>query len=505
MEDFVMRNQIKVKSKLFILMAILLLAWVGVSCKNNKPGEEGGMELRKPDDVVNKVGDDQGVMNSGQMDEWNDKFIQIRLMAVSEDGGYYRNPVIATFGQGKRTKVITVMEKRFGLSGERDVAVNGETQVELLYQLSDNSGYTFGRETTIGASAQGNPENSRGAPVVFVDESDAGSDEVIVVAAAGSGMYGDNKPQGSQIKIIKGTPSGNTMNWGEGWKDLDISHNGETGSKAIMAYMKEKMGNTPQGTPYNSVYLRSGQGRRNGTTLVLPLCAISYNPSSGSDGYGYFGVLVIYSTDGGSKWQFGPYKHSSQGRDYTWGQPSSQYREAKGILLEGTTITVLAPRNSLHDQRPRGMGLWSGDYTTTDELSGPTDTGITEAVGGVELAKNTKYTGANVGADTYYLINTANRAELYNKDLTLYITTKDMNDGVRLNMTDVSGVGSVAVLEDGSLVTLAEEAYAEGSRQRETKFNLVQRRFTPGYIRARAEKDGNRIPDEDRFYNPTIQ
>lgn len=495
MEDFVMRNQIKVKSKLFILMAVLLLAWVGVSCKNKKPGETGGMELEKPDNVTNKVGDDQGVMIPDEMNNWNDKFIQIRLMAVSGDGGYYRNPVIATFGQGKRVKVITVMEKRFGDSGAQDVAVNGETQVELLYQVSDNSGYEFGNETTIGASASGNPDNSRGAPVVFVDESDTGSDEVIVVAAAGSGFEGERKAPGSQIKMIKGKPSGKTMIWEE-WSELNITNttDGKTGSEGIVSYMKEKMGNE-----YNTVYLRSGQGRRNGSTLVLPLCAVRREGSSA-----YFGTLVIYSTDGGNSWKFGPYK-KAQGSIASGGSYSSEYREAKGILLDNTTITVLAPYYSYNDSVPRGMGLWTGDYTQDSELSGPTQTGITEAMGGNELAKNTKYTGYDVNANTYYLINTANRVPAYNKDLTLYITTKDMNTGVSLNMTDVSGVGSVAVLEDGSLVTLAEEAFAEGSRANQTRFNLVQRRFTPGYIKARQGADGGAIPTDDRFYNPTIQ
>ena len=493
MEDFVMRNQIKVKSKLFILMAVLLLVWVGVSCKNKKPGEEGGMELKKPDSVTNKVGDNEGKMDNSEMDNWNDKFIQIRVMAVSGDGGYYRNPVIATFGSGQRVRVITVMEKRFGDSGAQDVAVNGETQVELLYQVSDNSGYEFGNEATIGASASGNPENSRGAPVVFVDESGSGSDEVVVVAAAGSGFDGERKSPGSQIKIIRGTASGKNMSWGE-WSELNITNttDGKTGSEGIVSYMKEKMG-----SEYNTVYLRSGQGRRNGDNLVLPLCAVRRT----DDGSAYFGTLVIYSDNGGKSWQFGPYR-KAEGSIY-YGNYSSTYREVKGILLEGDNITVLAPQYSYHDSTPRGMGLWSGDYKSTDELPAPTTTGITEAMGGSELAKNSSsYTGYDVTANTYYLINTANRVPAYNKDLTLYITTKDMNTGVSLNMTDVSGVGSVAVLEDGSLVTLAEEAFVLGSRERETKFNIVQRRFTPGYIKSRTD---NRIPDGDRFYNPEIK
>ena len=131
-----MSNQIKLASKLFILIAVLLFAWVGISCKNkNTPGEEGGMDLKKPNDVTNKVGDNDGFMNDDELNkaQWRDEMIQIRLLAVSEDGGYYRNPVIATFGS-RNTKVITVMEKRFGQSGERDVAVDGNSRVDLIYQ-----------------------------------------------------------------------------------------------------------------------------------------------------------------------------------------------------------------------------------------------------------------------------------------------------------------------------------------------------------------------------------
>ena len=58
-------------------------------------------------------------------------------------------------------------------------------------------------------------------------------------------------------------------------------------------------------------------------------------------------------------------------------------------------------------------------------------------------------------------------------------------------------------MADGTIVTIAEEAFTEGSTTRETKFNIVQRRFTPGYMVARQTDSENpsRIREPERYYN----
>ena len=508
-----MSNQIKLASKLFILIAVLLFAWVGISCKNeNTPGEEGGMDLKKPNDVTNKVGDNDGFMNDDELNkaQWRDEMIQIRLLAVSEDGGYYRNPVIATFGN-RNTKVITVMEKRFGQSGERDVAVDGNSRVDLIYQYSANSGYEFGKVYTIGQSAQGDASLSRGVPVVFANSKK--EDEVVIVAVAGGGFYG--KGVGSQIKIVRGNPAGSLSS--AKWNDLTfestaldkITNKNVTNdaNKAILAYINQVMGGTPtKGNKStfqaNAFYLKSGIGATSDDIFALAIIALDVNTETHQN----FGTLIIYSVDRGKTWNFGPYaKPITSGQSFSWHpyDSSSDYRESKAVLLDGNTVTVLATTmKSIQNSTQDTMGVFTGTYNQNSEMSGPTRTGIIGvagggAGGGFELAKSPK------NNNDYYLLSLKGRNPEYTKEVTLYKTTKDMQKGVALGISYISGGGTVAVLGDGSILTMTEEAFALGSKTGELKFNIVQRRFTPSYIDARIEDGTGIINDKERYYNPS--
>ena len=441
-------------------------------------------------------------MNDNELGSWNDAMIQIRQLAFSTDGGYRRSPVIATFGNlnGKKHKFITVMEMRYGRSGERDVAIDGNSRVQLMYQYSQNSGNEIGNETVIGVPAD-DPSLSRGAPVVFV-----GSDNTTigVVAAAGGGMYGN-----SEIKIIKGTaPDGDGkqyVTWNGDWADLkfaDSELNKVTDESArsdpntaILSYINQKMGGTLMSGnkstfQANAFYLKSGVGGVSGDTWVLGITAIDIDLNS----HGNFGILVLYSTDKGETWNFGPYAKPMGGGDRVPWWPndtSSDYRESQVVAFDGSKVTVVAAPNTIHDSQPRAMYSFSGTYNADEELQ-LTLTGITEATGGIGLAQDTLDNSA------YYLINTRKRVAQYNKILTIAKTDLAMNtEYSSMKMTGVSGIGIVAVLGDGSLVTIAEEAFAEGSTVGETKFNIVQRRFTPGYISTNPI-----ITGDERYYNP---
>ena len=506
MEVLFKRKQ-STKTRLMILATALLLVWVGVSCKSNsKPTEGGGMDLNKPQ-VTNIIDNPGGLLNDDELDKWNDVMIQIRLLAVSEDGGYRRSPVIATFGKlngaDKKHKIITVMEKRFGRSGERDVAIDGNSRVQLMYQYSPNGGNEFGDEFVIGPAAD-EPSLSRGAPVVFVGGDDT---TVGVVAAAGGGMYGN-----SEIKIIKGTAgSGNTITWNGEWADLKFTDTAlqkvtdtnatNNANAAILAYIKQKMDRTSlQGKggnfTANAFYLKSGLGGVNGQNWVLAVTALDINISS----HGNFGILVLYSEDAGATWKFGPYAKPKGGADTVPWWPndtSSDYRESQVVAFDGSKVTVVAAPNTIHDSQPREMYSFSGTYNADEELQ-LTLTGIKEATGGIGLAQDTKDTSA------YYLINTRKRVAQYNKITTIAKTTLDMGaESLAMKMTGVGGACSVAVLGDGSIVTMLEEAFAEGSTVGETKFNIVQRRFTPGYMNARLSDPDNpgMIIKPERYYN----
>ena len=491
----------RILTRLMVLATALLLVWVGISCKsNNRPSSDDNLGLERPPDTINEITNAGGLLRDDEMGNWNDAMIQIRLLAVSEDGGYRRSPVIATFGNlnGKKNKILTVMEKRFGRSGERDVAIDGNSRVQIMYQYSQDSGNTFGDEFVIGAPAD-EPTLSRGAPVVFV-----GNDDTVgVVAAAGGGMYGN-----SQLKITKataGSAQDGRIGWSD-WADLTFA-NGELDkvndesarsdpNKAILAYINQKMGGTPMEDnrkptfQANAFYLKSGLGGVNGQKWVLAVTALDINLSS----HGYFGILVLYSEDAGATWKFGPYAKPHGGLEKVNWWPydaSSDYRESQVVAFDGSKVTIVAAPNTIHDSQPDPMFVFSGPYNEDKELT-ESRTGITEATGGIGLAQNPNNTSE------YYLINTRKRVAQYNKILTIAKTDLSMNpEYSSMKMTGVSGVGSVAALGDGSLVTIAEEAFAEGSAVGETKFNIVQRRFTPGYMNTNPQ-----ITEPERYYNP---
>ena len=488
-----MTNRNKLGSKLFILIAVLLFAWVGASCKNkNVPGGEGGMDLNKPDDTDRTKGnvDDKGLLPPDKQNAFNDEMLLIQLLAVSEDGGYYRNPVVAAVNGNNSGKIITVMEKRYGKFTLNDVAVDGSTKVELVYLVSAKAGSGItAQPAVVGKGVSDDPRTqSRGVPVVFTKSNDS---SVLVVAAGGTGFVGTAKgdKDGSKIYTISGTLNGTSVKWDNEGEIKIVVTNSENkvttnGTEAILTYAREKF-NEPK---VNSVYLSSGVGVVDGNTYVLPLVVSHVDNQGYIARDAYFGTVVIYSDDG-QTWRLGAYK-KWQGAEWAYGGYSSTYREAKGITSTGSgKITIAARPNCYFHYPVWDIGLYTGDYKTQTELR--ISTGVEDAMGSFEFTSN--------GAD-YYLINTRDReTSVYNKKLVIATTDKGATTSVKeMIMTAVSGGGSAVALSDNSIITICEEAFVLGSTREERKFNLVLRRFTKGYL----EKNMN-IPKKDRYYNPS--
>ena len=488
-----MTNRNKLGSKLFILIAVLLFAWVGVSCKNkNVPGEEGGMDINRPDNTnrVDGIADDKGLLPVDKQGNFNTEMLLIQLLAVSEDGGYYRNPVVAAVNGNNSGKIITVMEKRYGKFTLNDVAVDGSTKVELVYLVSAKAGSGItAQPAVVGKGVSNDPRNeSRGVPVVFTKKDDS---SVLVVAAGGTGFVGTAKgdKEGSKIYTISGTLNGTSVNWkNEGEIKIVVTNKDNTvttnGTEAILTYAREKFGNQN----VNSVYLNSGVGVVDGNTYVLPLVVSHVDNQGYVARDSYFGTVVIYSEDG-QTWHLGAYR-KPEGQEWAYGGYSSTYREAKGITSTGSgKITIAARPNCYYHYPVWDIGLYTGDYKTQTELT--LSTGVEDAMGSFEFTSN--------GAD-YYLINTRDReTSVYNKKLVIATTDKGATTSVKeMIMTAVSGGGSAVALSDNSIITICEEAFVLGSTREERKFNLVLRRFTKGYL----EKNMN-IPKKDRYYNPS--
>ena len=486
-----MTNRNKLGSKLFILIAVLLFAWVGASCKNkNVPGGEGGMDLNKPDDTDRTKGnvDDKGLLPADKQNAFNDEMLLIQLLAVSEDGGYYRNPVVAAVNGNNSGKIITVMEKRYGKFTLNDVAVDGSTKVELVYLVSAKAGSGItAQPAVVGKGVSDDPRTqSRGVPVVFTKSNDS---SVLVVAAGGTGFAGTAKgdKDGSKIYTISGTLNGTSVNWKNEGEIKIVVTNSENkvttnGTEAILTYAREKF----KEPKVNSVYLSSGVGVVDGSTYVLPLVVSHVDNQGYIARDAYFGTVVIYSDDG-QTWRLGAYK-KWQGAEWAYGGYSSTYREAKGITSTGSgKITIAARPNCYFHYPVWDIGLYTGDYKTQTELT--LSTGVEDAMGSFEFTSN--------GAD-YYLINTRDReTSVYNKKLVIATTDKGATTSVKeMIMTAVSGGGSAVALSDNSIITICEEAFVLGSTREERKFNVVLRRFTKGYL-----ENNMNIPKKDRYYN----
>ena len=486
-----MTNRNKLGSKLFILIAVLLFAWVGASCKNkNVPGGEGGMDLNKPDDTDRTKGnvDDKGLLPADKQNAFNDEMLLIQLLAVSEDGGYYRNPVVAAVNGNNSGKIITVMEKRYGKFTLNDVAVDGSTKVELVYLVSAKAGSGItAQPAVVGKGVSNDPRNeSRGVPVVFTKKDDS---SVLVVAAGGTGFVGTAKgdKEGSKIYTISGTLNGTSVNWKNEGEIKIVVTNSENkvttnGTEAILTYAREKF----KEPKVNSVYLSSGVGVVDGSTYVLPLVVSHVDNQGYIARDAYFGTVVIYSDDG-QTWRLGAYK-KWQGAEWAYGGYSSTYREAKGITSTGSgKITIAARPNCYFHYPVWDIGLYTGDYKTQTELT--LSTGVKDAMGSFEFTSN----GAN-----YYLINTRDReTSEYNKKLVIATTDKEAKTSAKeMIMTAVSGGGSAVALSDNSIITICEEAFVLGSTREERKFNVVLRRFTKGYL-----ENNMNIPKKDRYYN----
>ena len=456
-------------------MAALLLVLVGISC-NKKPTEAGGMELNAPDDKVDVIGGDGSLTDPTQIAKYKDEFINIRLISDSGDGvAYYRAPVVVTYGNNGMGMGI-FYEKRYGQGGEDDVGVDGKARVDIVYMANGRGGdnLTYHTDTKVGndPSASTGAQYSKGSPIVF-----ATNNKVYVIASAGTGASGGGN---SELKISKGTASGDTINFG-GWEDLNISLDGKTGSEAIREYAKKI------DTRFDGFYTRWGRGKidpNDSKKWVFTLWLFAGVNGRGADGKG--AVLVLYSEDEGESWKFGPH--------YILNGNSGPYARATALSVSGDTVKVsLVPQTS---NRPLGIasGKLEDCSTTPKQLSKEKESNF-----------NDSFNNSEISGD--YFINTRQRNEgkrvngfIVNKYLTIALLNNPADDLQRsqeMIMSRLAGSGSVAVLGDGTILTVAEEAFAENVREGENRFNLVQRRFTKDYLTSH-----ERIPEKDEYYNP---
>ena len=475
--------------KIIVLMAALCLVLVGISCKKNRPTDGDEILLEAPKDKNETLADtDDGMLPADRASLFDDTMVNVRLLADSGSGAYYRAPVIITYGganQNQRKSMAVFMEKRWGVGGVGDVGVDGNAKTDLVFFANDRGGDSldYSKDYIVGKAGESanthGAEYSRASAVVFV-HSDGTT--ISVVAAAGTGNLGTISKNGSgksEVKISKGTKGANTINFQE-WQDLNITNGSSTGSDAILEYAKKI------DSKFNAFYTRWGQGKTSGNTWILPLKLME---RKSDNSLGAQAVLVLYSTNEGASWLFGPYM--------TLGE-SAGYNEATGLSVNSSDNKVrlaLVPRNP-----GSTIGIAEGTLedcsTTTKTLSKVGQSSFADSYNNFEM-------------HAPYFINTRERSAMsynsyiVNKKLTIAVLSDPANGLVEqksMLMSRVSGSGSVAVLADDTIVTVAEEAFAENSTVGENRYNLVQRRFTRGYVDKR-----DRIIEGEEYYNPNLE
>ena len=475
--------------RLIILATALLFVWVGISCKKGPTSvEEGG--LVRPKDKVDVIETPDGMLTPELQKEYTNEMIHIRLISDSSDGvAYYRTPVVITYGNNNKKSMAIFYEKRYGQGGENDVGVDGQAKVDIVYMANDRGGdglvydpKGMGNDKIVGneSSASEGAQYSKGSPVVF-----SKGNEISVVAAAGAGAAPDKTGRGeSEIKIAKGTASGSSISFGK-WEELNITNNGKSGSEAIREYANDKMKATLlKNGGKLALYTRWGQGKMDGDKWVLPLIVIQKI----NGGVGEQGALVLYSTNAGASWEFGP----------SVVFPIQDYRSALGLSVSGDTVKLAAVPRVYDTKVSKPIGIYEGQLKGGETLTLKSKSSFVDSENNYEMSKSKD-------GNNSYFINTRSRSGIningfiMNQMLTLALldgngdTLKSVHD---MAISSISGSGSVAVLEDGTIVTVAEECFAAYVKQGENRFNIVQRRFTQEYAKSRDKVNAN-----EEYYN----
>ena len=477
--------------RLIILATALLFVWVGISCKKGPTSvEEGG--LVRPPNKEDAIETPDGMLTPELQEKYKDEMIHIRLISDSSDGvAYYRTPVVITYGNNNKKSMAIFYEKRYGQGGENDVGVDGQAKVDIVYMANDRGGdglsydpKGMGNDKMVGnePSASEGAQYSKGSPVVF-----SKGNEISVVAAAGAGAAPDKTGRGeSEIKIAKGTAKESSISFGK-WEELNITNKGKSGSEAIREYANEKMKATLlKNGGKLALYTRWGQGKMDGDKWVLPLIVIQKI----NGGVGEQGALVLYSTNAGASWEFGP----------SVVFPIQDYRSALGLSVSGNGNTVkLAAVPRVYDTKvPKPIGIYEGQLKGGEELKLISKSSFVDSENNYEMSKSKD-------GNNSYFINTRSRSGIningfiMNQMLTLAVldgngdTLQSVHD---MAISSISGSGSVAVLEDGTIVTVAEECFAAYVKQGENRFNIVQRRFTQEYAKSRDKVNAN-----EEYYN----
>ncbi|MEI0610553.1 sialidase family protein [Brachyspira pilosicoli] len=451
------------KKIIYLLSLLMALSLVFASCKKNAAGtgpDLGGLTPPPDTGAGEDLTGDNGLFGKYE-DIPNDTEIANTGVYVTTDGNYYRNPVLVAREDGT---LFVFAEKRWRSKGSgNDVGIDGINTTDVIYKVSQNGGYKFDtQEYTVGAQATG-PENSHGAPVVFVKDT-----TIVVLATSGAGIgrtsqETSQKTLQSKIEYISGTINGSSIQWTGTWKEISLSSGGTLMDK-IKSISAGGSGNknfdqfgTPpsrgvvdnSGNMYLAIVLAYQGTLNNPYELMgrMTLKASINNPAT------WEVVEEPVNYTGNTQVQLGPWKEtkliSVDGTGSTFNHlivPSPWTPDAYKPKVLGTgkkddsgNITKTAVAASEGSPGFLATTKWYGDTPYT--LSKDSSTGKVTINGG-------SATSANI---VVHVQQTASQLYLYR------VNDQFQIQGQGLKLDDVGKSSSVDMLPDGTIVVAAEK------------------------------------------------
>ena len=474
------------KKIIYLLSLLMALSLVFASCKKNNGLDPNNGGLTPPPDTgagEEQAGDD-GLFNNYD-DIPNETEIANTGVYVTTDGNYYRNPVVVARKDGK---VFVFAEKRWKSQGsDNDLGIDGDNTTDVIYKVSDNGGYKFNtQEYTVGAKAD-SPQNSHGAPVVFVKD-----DKILIAATSGSGLGRtaktfDQKGK-SRIDYITGTINGNSIQW-DSWTEIKVVPK-KARNNAVD--IDSQINGVSAGGAGNKNFNQFGTQPSKGlvTTdgnIYLPV-VIAYQGTT-SDRYELMGRMTLKSTMDGTTWSvveepvgytdnasvtFGPWKETKLigGNTDTDLKYLTVPNPWSGSINPGKFgIATDGNKPDAKGTMPASEGS-PGFYTITDKWFGETPYTITGTEGNVSISSS--------GSKMSILVHVQQRAS----QLYLYRIKDDANltlEGNGWKLDDVGKSSTVDMLPDGTIVVAAEK----GGQDKNYFIRLL--RYSQKYIQTKTK------------------
>ena len=464
------------KKIIYLLSLLMALSLVFASCKKNSTGPNFTPD--EPPKIDNTQNTDA---NTGLFKNYDDltHTEPIRKVEVMRGNGtdYVRNPVIVSMGKGN---VFIFGEKRYARPGAgNDVGIDGEGVVDIVYYVSTDSGNKWSKQeyyVNQGGTTTTTAEASHGAPVVFK----VGDNKIIIAASAGSGIGRTSKPAtgggrpASRIDYIVGNVNGTTITWGA-WTKIELK-DGHT----LQAKVQETQ---ISGKTMDQFATHSARGvvGSDGDTIYLPV-TMAYQGTL-SDAYELMGYILLTGEGAATgttiTWTAGT------GVTYDSNGKFTKYKEARGTSVgsDADGVQYIVVPNPTYGHTLIGTGKTDNKPTDTTVTGSEGSAGflVTENWFGVnryDLDDSGKITsGSTTGKSKMALLT---HVQSQDANMNMYVLDADTlaKKGTKSYFIVAKGKSSsIDILEDGTIITAAEEGLAGENRNYYTVFSRYSQKF----------------------------